>query len=1036
MQNKIKKCIWCTCAGIAMMVCVAASGKIALSQNVSAEIETPDYYADTYNCGETFSITTKKVTYNGKEYDADVIIIAPNGNAYRMENFVAAESGLYTVEYRITVDGKSLKTTEKFTVNKKLYEVSSTRSSAKSATYTYETKDGQAVTLEGIDLTLSSGDTFYYNKIIDLSNKTAKDKILGMFSIAQKERSADLLKVKVTFTDVYDPTNYVTVEMKGMDKGTGGSGDVLHYSEYRSWMSAGAAYQQSTGIDRNNAGQFIYNGNIYYKWVQHIEYGYPYTHSFYGTPYDAGKSEFLPVGSEEMQIYWDYAERQIHGPSTTYNPTTLVADLDDSTFFNEIWQGFTTGEVTMSITGENYISTAGRLFITGINGDDLSRNVLLDNAAPNISVDTLKYSEDKLPIAKVGKPYKLYDAIAIDDYDGELEVTVNVAYNYRTNNEVTVEVRDGTFVPFTEGRYELIYTAKDKMGKIGKKTLSVDAFDNKEFTLTYTNEDEQTALLGKEVTIPDYEICNASGKADCVITAKHNAKTDIVYTVKAGKFIPMYAGEYTLEYVYSDYLESKTQTYILTVEMSDVPTILEEMGKMPQYLLKNCVYELPVINGYVFENGSPIEKETVISVTENGVNRMLPNRYFAPQTAGIVTVMYTITSSSGKSFTKSFDFNVLDVGYGERLHLEKYFIGSATVEPTQQYVEIISNKDDSMRFATALQVYNYQSSLQINTERNEFTRLTVRMQDTNNPDVSVAFHYTRSENGTLFSVNDETLTYNVRSDYFTSVLDSITFNYSNTTLCGTFDEATYVKVKTDENGNPFNGFTDNLAYVSFEVSGVKEDGAAGVRIYRINGQPFNKNIADAIKPELYIINKDSGLKKVGDRMYIAPSCAFDVLDPNVNVSFTVYDPDGKICKSEDGTLLNAEADHTKSYYVVAKKIGTYMVRYQVCDSKGNKTTDSYALNVIDKEPPEITVEAPQSTAKVGQTITLPKATATDNATADVKVRVYVYYPDGHTQEITGESFVATMAGTYKVTYLAMDELINTTFKTFVITVTK
>jgi hypothetical protein len=308
------------------------------------------------------------------------------------------------------------------------------------------------------------------------------------------------------------------------------------------------------------------------------------------------------------------------------------------------------------------------------------------------------------------------------------------------------------------------------------------------------------------------------------------------------------------------------------------------------------------------------------------------------------------------------------------------------------------------------------------------------MQDTQKPDVTVAFHFTRGKDGTLFSVNDDTFTYSLGRDCFIYELESITCNYSNLTRAVTFDNATYVSVTTDEAGRPFEGFTGNIAYVTYCVSNVEVGGEAGLRIYLVNEQPFNKTISDSIKPQLFVLGKDSGLKKVGDRLYIAPSFARDVLDPNVSVSFAVYDPEGNICTSEDGVVLNAEADHAKGYYVVAKRLGTYMVRYQVCDGKGNKTTDSYALNVVDKEPPEITVSAVKSTAKVGEKISLPKATAKDNCTENVKVRVYVYYPNGSMYEITESSFVATEAGTYKVTYFAMDELMNTAMKTFVVTV--
>jgi hypothetical protein len=264
-------------------------------------------------------------------------------------------------------------------------------------------------------------------------------------------------------------------------------------------------------------------------------------------------------------------------------------------------------------------------------------------------------------------------------------------------------------------------------------------------------------------------------------------------------------------------------------------------------------------------------------------------------------------------------------------------------------------------------------------------------------------------------------------------VESVILNYYNATKRVTFDEATFITVDKDENGKPFDGFTGNVAYVSYTFEDVQ--GESGMRIYQINGQPFNNGVVDKIEPQLFIVDRDSGLKTIGDKLYIAPSFAFDVLDPNTDLSFAVYDPDGNICVSDDGVLLAASADTSRAYFVTAKKMGSYVVRYQVSDTKGNKITDSYALKVVDKEPPVIEVQAPVATAKVGDSVTLYKATATDNVTETVTLRMYVYAPDGRMVDMTDSAqLTVTLRGLYKITYMAFDELKNVSFKTFTIKV--
>ena len=72
---------------------------------------------------------------------------------------------------------------------------------------------------------------------------------------------------------------------------------------------------------------------------------------------------------------------------------------------------------------------------------------------------------------------------------------------------------------------------------------------------------------------------------------------------------------------------------------------------------------------------------------------------------------------------------------------------------------------------------------------------------------------------------------------------------------------------------------------------------------------------------------------------------------------------------------------------------------------------------------------------MGAKITLHKATAIDNVTEKPTVKVYVYFPDGSMQDVTGKTeFTAKLRGLYRVTYMAFDELQNVSFKTFTVTV--
>lgn len=1057
-KKKRNKRIITAISGVLAVACISVGVGLSTVKSAKAEIQNPNHYKDSYYKGDEITLTGKKVTYNGKQYDASVFVVAPDGKGYNGESCDLSQVGTYTVEYRFVVDGKVLVTRETFTVLQNLYEVSSNRSSVAYTTYT-DTADAQSYTYvsgsewskpaqthtsEGLLVDLASGDEFTYNRIIDLKDNTQYDKLLGLFVIPQEKGTADLYKIDVTFTDVYDESNYVTVTFKTGEKNNENLTSGKHYYEYCSYMSANSAQQLTTGIDRNDKGTFEYEGNLYYKWVSHAQYGYMFRTSFYGSNADprwdveqaTGKVmgsylEFYPIGAREMEIYFDYESRQIHGAKSTPNPTTLVCDLDDSAFFNDLWKGFTTGEVKMSIRGGNYVSASAQFMITSIDGHDVSSKTLTDDTAPSLTLDMQGYESNALPVAKTSLPYKIFSAQAVDDYDGAREVVANVYYNYNSNNQINVEIKDGTFVPEYAGRYAVVYTTSDLSGNVAQKTLWVTAESSLALQVD-VDEVTETATVGKEVRIPLYTVRGETGNANCSVVAKHKTQ-DVEYAVKNGAFVPMYAGEYELVYECSDYVESVTKIVNLTVETTDEPTIIDGI-ELPKYLLKNCIYRLPEVKGYIFKDGMPIEKQPSISVVEDGKSRVLPNNYFAPQADGEVTIRYTVTNGDN-SFSKDFVVDVVEVGYSERIAMEKYFLGNMQTEATSRYVQLTAAAEETAYFSTQLQVYEFQSKMQIDTEKNAYNALTVRLQDTVKEDVSVAFRFIKTEKATHFSVNGDAFTYALGYDAFRSSVESVILNYYNATRRVTFDEATFITVDKDERGKPFDGFTGNVAYVSYTFEDVQ--GESGVRIYQINGQPFNNGVVDKIEPQLFIVDRDSGLKTIGDKLYIAPSFAFDVLDPNTDLSFAVYDPNGNICVSDDGVLLAASADTSRAYFVTAKKMGSYVVRYQVSDTKGNKMTDSYALKVVDKEPPVIEVQAPVETAQVGDPVVLYQATVTDNVTETetITLRMYVYAPDGRMVDITGKTeLTLTLRGLYKITYMAFDELQNVSFKTFTIKV--
>ena len=76
------------------------------------------------------------------------------------------------------------------------------------------------------------------------------------------------------------------------------------------------------------------------------------------------------------------------------------------------------------------------------------------------------------------------------------------------------------------------------------------------------------------------------------------------------------------------------------------------------------------------------------------------------------------------------------------------------------------------------------------------------------------------------------------------------------------------------------------------------------------------------------------------------------------------------------------------------------------------------------------------TAKVGDKISIPKVTVTDNLSTDLEVKVFVFNPDnGLRTLLTEDKFTVTVVGKYEISFMCIDDAGNLAFESFYINVT-
>ncbi|MBO7344403.1 MAG: hypothetical protein J6U92_00495, partial [Clostridia bacterium] len=434
---KSKKLITVAVLFIIAITCVLAFFNQAGNATVKADnLKLEQELSDKYYLGDQFTPPSAKIVYAGNEYSANVSSVTfPDGRSYKSNSYVLSVPGKYMVNYNASVGNNFVVSSVSFSVYDNAYSVSSSNSSAyytnidnTDASGIVLTDDnGEKITTSGIKVSLTAGDMFTYKKPINLYGKTKLDNILTLYSLPEIIGKADARILRVRLTDVYDSSNYVDVVTYG------NYGDEDEKNGWALYSGAGANGQPLTGIHfyaSSNERTFTYQGQLYTH-NKNISYnsanGYPsFEYSL------AGKKGY---GAGAYTLSMNYDEKQIFGCKTIAPSSNgMIVDLDEPLFFDNLWEGFTTGEVYLSVSADIYVGSSFSFIITNILGENLQENTFNDKTAPNLNVDLPK----EIPSAIIGKEYKLFDAKAMDDIDGETEVDIVVKKNYYSSNSVMI----------------------------------------------------------------------------------------------------------------------------------------------------------------------------------------------------------------------------------------------------------------------------------------------------------------------------------------------------------------------------------------------------------------------------------------------------------------------------------------------------------------------------------------------------------------------------------------------------------------------
>lgn len=982
------------------MICTAAcvSTHSVYAQETAEPVLIGGEIEEEYVLGDYLSVPEAQISFDGKTETAKVVITKPNGEAVQTSNVALEQGGVYGIEYRAIFDGK-LKSIEKtFIVQTPLFSANSQNSFA---VYGEDVTHHQTG-VKGSFLTLAEGDVLKYNDIIDL--KASNGHFLEFFLLPQGEAGTiDLRKLTITLTDVHDPSIVLTTILQCYRAvGTTTSNWFYDYT----YVLTGGQNQKPTGLESNK----VHVDN---------EWGSPTRFSFYGKHGDN-----IALGNETLKLI--YSEKE----NAVYANGDRVVGLDDLNYFEEAWNGFTTGEVRMTIQGDGYSLPFANLMITKIGENNLNKAILVDDEAPEITVDYDGYDSENLPKASKGNSYPVFTAEAKDRMSGNLPVKTTVYYSYESDQRYQVQVVDGEFKTDRVGVYTIEYTAVDAYQNVGKKTLKIECGETSPAVTVEASGEYVTEGKTGELLFPADIVCGG-GTGKVVTYATIKAENGEEMPMGEG-FRPENAGTYTVTLYAEDMLgKIATYEYALEVAANTAPIFLDEVI-LPRYFLAGYEYELPALNAYDYANGKT-EITTAVSVKDGAGERELDGfGDFTADADGYATIIYTATGALGNA-TKEYKVRVVNPWAAEEsLDMSKYFYGDkVTTEATESGVLVSATEDAEYQFVNPVIAHKFRVKFSI-TE-NEFTSLQLVFADSQDESIYFTIDLDKASSETetvVLKINGVETRYTMPADFYNGKSYYFEYDAVNQLL---LDDATLKQTIKNADGSVFEGFPSRKIYVTAKMQGVT--GNAAIEWSNFGGQVLSDTDVDMIKPAIMLYNDYASSYAYKAICEIYPAVTADVLSPETVSSLTVYDPSGAIIKDVDGlTLRNVPMD--RSYFVNLQQYGSYSVMYTSRDMAGRTQTYYYALYVTDTVAPKIVLEGEMQTEiQRGQKLNVVKAISVDNVDGEVLLYTYVKDPSGVVTKVeNGGSFVATQEGVYEIRYISIDSFGNLQMSVYKVTV--
>lgn len=914
--------------------------------------------------------------------DVDVYLTYPGGKTVKSQSFLLDEAGLYTVKATAVHDDQVYTEEKQFLVYTAMFEVEGGSAVYRNHPYTDITGEANAVSgVNGLLVTIPEGSKLTVTAPLDISERSFSEALLKFYVVSAEKGVKDFSFLRFTFTEMANPNNKLTVTCLNKPNGTDTRGDM-------SWWQAGATGQNQVGY-QNDLGQDK-------VWVNSV-WGTPGISSWRMTPWPDDSA----IITDGIGIWLDENLKVYAGRAQNY-----VCDLDDPKFHVNLWEGFSTDLVTLTIEAEQYTSdNPVQLFITEMMGADLQAQSVYDTTAPSITLDCAPYAENALPNACVGKPYPVFTANAFDPEMNPTNVEIAVYGGMYSDTRYLVDGKTGTFTPDLPGTYTIKYIATDSWGNTTEKLAYVYAHEAEEaLTLNLPNK-AVNGKVGQKVLFSKEEITGNFGNPQIDIQVKFGEE---VIPCTDG-FIPYKEGTYQVNYTVMDYIGQQVQhSYEVQVEKADM-AVFDELPAVNRYMMLDMPNYVPVATAYNYVTADGARVDSITYAEDAAGVHKIEGRSFIPAEGSTeVSIWWEATIEGKTAVTEKLTIPVISVKNGQDYLMNQFFVCENVETSATENNVILKPTAEGATAAWATPLLAEGFSLIFSTDK--VGTCTVLMEDYENPAQKLEIVIKTS---TGVAVINGTRNYPL-------IKSGTNFILQFDPIGNSLSDGNTKLVPLDENGNIFSGFGSGKLYLTMFFEGL-EDGAAA-KIMSINAHNLNDRTFDMLKPGVSVLGETGGFYTVGDKLTVHKGVTADVISPYCTFYVNVMDPDGEIVTNTDGERME-QIYPDRNFTIELTKIGAYIVQFYSEDADGNKEKNiSYALNVLDLVAPVLSAPASPipETAKVGEKITIPAVTATDAVDGELEVFTYVVTPELRVQTVTSGSVEFTQTGMYVIKYYTFD----------------